>query len=105
LPYFVEIATTEASAGTTIYVKEHGKSLVRDSLLFNRRTKDIPYCQRRFFSNTITLLSASPVTTSAVWNQGRHCVCATPALAETDSPAGGTQRWRTAVAVNSRIYT
>lgn len=104
MPYVVEIATTESSAGTTIYVKNHGKSLVRDSLLFNPRTKDIRIVNGDSTSNTITVAVSQCGTTSAVWKQGDIVFVQLPALPENDSPAGGTQRWRTAVALNARVY-
>lgn len=104
MPYVVEIATTEASAGTTIYVKDHGKSLVRDSLLFNPRTKDIRIVNGDSTSNTITVAVSQCGTTSSAWKVGDEVYVQLPALAETDSPAGGTQYWRTAVAVNARVY-
>jgi len=104
MPYVVEIATTESSAGTTIYVKDHGKSLVRDSLLFNPRTKDIRIVNGDSTSNTITVAVSQCGTTSSAWQVGDEVYVQLPALSETDSPAGGTQRWRTAVAVNARVY-
>ena len=104
MPYCVEVATTESSAGTTIYVKDHGKSLVRDSLLFNPRTKDIRIVNGDSSSNTITVAISQCGTTSSVWNVGDVVYVQLPALSESDSPAGGTQRWRTAIAQNSRIY-
>jgi len=104
MPYAVEIATTESSAGTTIYVKNHGKSLVRDSLLFNPRTKDIRIVNGDTSSNTVTVAISQSGTTSTVWKQGDKVFVQLPALAENDSPAGGTQRWRTAIALNTRVY-
>lgn len=104
MPYYVEIAATESSAGTSISVKNHGKSLVRDSLLFNPRTKDIRIVNADPTSNSITVAISQCGTTSAVWKVGDIVYVQLPALSETDSPAGGTQRWRTAVATNSRIY-
>jgi len=104
MPYVVEIATTESSVGTTVYVKNHGKSLVRDSLLFNPRTKDIRIVNGDTTSNTVTVAYDQCGTTSAVWKQGDKVFVQLPALAENDSPAGGTQRWRTAIALNTRVY-
>lgn len=104
MPYVVEIAATEASVNTTIYVKDHGKSLVRDSLLFNPRTKDIRIVNGDSTSNTITVANSQCGTTSAVWKVGDKVFVQLPALSESDSPAGGTQRWRTAIAQNSRVY-
>lgn len=105
MPYTVEISTTEAAAGTSISVKADGKSLVRDSLLFNPRTKDWRIINDDPTGNSsITVAKDQCGTTSAIWKQGDIIFVALPALSETDSPAGGTQYWRTAVAVNSRIY-
>jgi len=105
MPYYVEIAETEASASTSISVKNHGKSLVRDSLLFNPRTKDIRIINDDPTGNSsITVAIDQCGTTSSVWKVGDIVYVQLPALSETDSPAGGTQRWRTAVAQNSRIY-
>lgn len=104
MPYVVEIAVTEASASTSISVKNYGKSLVRDSLLFNPRTKDIRIVNDDPTDNDITVAISQCGTTSAVWKVGDEVFVQLPALSETDSPAGGTQRWRTAVAINARIY-
>jgi hypothetical protein len=106
MAYVLEVAVTEAAAGTSVQFKNHARSLVRDTLLFNPRTKDHRIVNADPTSNTaaVTVAKDQCGTTSAIWKQGDEVFAHLPALAETDSPAGGTQRWRTASAINSRIY-
>ena len=84
MPTTVDIATTEAAAGVTIYVTAYGTSLVKDTLLFNPRTEDLRLVSSTPSANTVTVVISQGGTTSAIWKAGDTVFVLLPALAEDD---------------------
>lgn len=68
VPHLVTIATTEASASTTIVVTDHGTSLVIGTLLYNPRVNDLRRVSAAPTTNSITVAIDQGGYTSAVWN-------------------------------------
>jgi len=84
IPSHVVIATTEASAGTTIYVAANGPTLVVDTLLVNPRTYDVRIVGATPTTNTVTVAISQGDVTSTVWKSGDVIHVLPPALAEND---------------------
>jgi hypothetical protein len=105
-PYKLTVAVDEASAGTTVYFTDYGTSLVRDTVLFNPRTKDIRYVNDDPADDdgAVTVAISQGGTTSSAWKTGDTVYAQLRALVENDSSAGGTQRWRCSSVQDSRVY-
>ena len=103
-PYKLIVATSESTAGTTIVFQNYGVTLVRDTVLFNPKRKDIRYVNDDPTSNSVTVAISQGGTTSTAWQAGDVVYAQLPAIAENDSGAGGTQRWRCSSVQDSRIY-
>lgn len=101
MPTKVEIAQSESSVGTTIYVSAYGTSLVQDTLLYNPRADDIRLVDSQPTSNTVTVtISQGGTTSSAVWEQGDIVHVLPPALAENDA----LSTMRCASITNTNVY-
>lgn len=87
MPWKVTIATTESSAGTTIYVQNYGTTLVQDTLLYNPRTDDLRLVSATPTTNTITVAISQGGTTSTVWKAGDEVFVLLPKIAENDETA------------------
>ncbi len=92
MPTEVEVATTEASAGTTVVVKAYGTTLVKDTLLFNPRTDDLRIVDSTPTTNSVTVTISQGGTTSAIWLAGDILHVMLPALVENDNPTSTTYR-------------
>ena len=81
MPTTLQVATTEASASTSVVVTQYGDTLPANTLLYNPRTFDL----RRFSSNssnTLTVVISQGGTTSAIWNSGDIIHVLPPAIVE-----------------------
>lgn len=67
IPTQVEIATTEASAGTTIYLKAYGTSLVAGQCLYHPGLNDQRLISATPTTNTVSVTLSQGGTTSAAW--------------------------------------
>lgn len=85
IPHTLVVATTEATAGATIYVVANGASLVQDTLLFNPRTYDLRLVDGNEDDNTIAVTVSQGGTTSAVWKSGDVIHVLPPSVAEDDN--------------------
>ena len=98
MPTTVEVATTEASAGVTIYVTAYGTTLVQDTLLYNPRTDDLRLVDSTPTTNTVTVTISQGGTTSAIWKTGDILFVLPPALAEND------ETFRNVSVVDENVY-
>jgi len=85
IPTTVNVATTESSATTTVYVAANAKTLVKDTLLFNPRTWDLRKVSSTPTTDTTVSVAVSQGgTTSAAWKSGDVLHVLPPAVAEND---------------------
>lgn len=99
IPTTMVVATTESSAGTTVYVVANGSTLVKDTLLYNPRCDDLRLVDADETDNTITVTISQGGKTSSVWKSGDVLHVLPPALAENDE---GVARYRSVA--DSRQY-
>lgn len=102
VPTTVMVATTESSAGTTIYVVENGETLVLDTLLYNPRTNDLRIVtdDPNPAANTISVTVSQGGTTSAIWKAQDILHVLLPAVGEDDNA-----KYRSASVANENSYT
>lgn len=98
VPTQLEVATTEASASTTIVFKGYGTSLVANQLLYNPRIDDIRLVTTTPTSNSVTVTIDQGGKTSAVWVAGDIIEVLPVALPENDETMNPVS------AVDSRTY-
>jgi hypothetical protein len=98
VPTTMIIATSETTAGTTIYVRANGTTLVPETMLFNPRTFDLRRVSGTPTTNTITVVISQGGTTSAAWNAGDVIDVLPPSIAENDAT------YRAVSVADSNVY-
>lgn len=86
MPTMVTVATELAADGIALVIQAHGRSLVRDTVLYNPRAYDYATVDTTMTSDTaITIARGADGSTGAIWKAGDPLRVLPPQLIETDA--------------------
>lgn len=104
-PTYLEVAATEASAGTSITVVGNAKFAVLDTLLYNPRADDLRRVSAEVSSDTaLTVAVNQGGKTSTVWKSGDRVYMLLPTMTENDTDGLFAASKRAVSTVDSNVY-